>query len=216
MSETKVSQSQEESKELTTIPKPISSKIQILAKSAKLEPIVTWCQAYLSQTRKNWPDVDNMCLLFDIDDTILFQTQQGFVVPNVMTALYQMALKHRYKVCFVTARIHNPANVEFTQKQLHDAGFGYYDNLYLMPEEFLKKHPNWSYYKTYARNLIAKNYSMVLNMGDNWSDLLILEPFEGVYPGTKELVKSGNKTYVIFRSPDVSWVSVKLPLMEKQ
>lgn len=188
------------------------TSIEELGHSKKLAPIVTWCKIYLKQTVVDWPK-EALALVFDIDDTVLFQTSTGFAIPQAMVELYQFAREHGFKVCFVTARVYSADAVRQTQQQLASAGFSEYDELILMPPECLQTHPNWSLYKSKARNMIARKYHIVLNMGDNWGDLMLLEPFEGVHPQTKTLLsKHGENSYVIFKAPDVSWVSVKLPV----
>ena len=104
-----------------------------------------------------------LAIVFDIDDTIIFL--KSGKVNDKAKIVYDCALKNNIQVFFITAR--SVKRTLSTQIELKEKGFSVYNSLYLMPlnDNFVGK------YKEDRRNDILKNYEIILNMGDQWTDL---------------------------------------------
>lgn len=82
--------------------------------------------------------------------------------------LYQFAKKHHVAVFFVTGRTENER--EPTIKNLLKAGYQHWDGLILKPTSY--KFKSISFFKTTVRKqLTLQGYHIVLNIGDQLSDL---------------------------------------------
>ncbi|MBM4266130.1 MAG: acid phosphatase [Deltaproteobacteria bacterium] len=134
------------------------------------------------------PTKGGPALVLDIDDTALstfaIQLQQefGFVPeywdqwvreaiapPNVgVLALYRHAVERGVAVFFVTGRRERLRDA--TERQLRSAGYDQWRGLVLKPNGYAK--PSVVPYKSAARREIEKRgYRIVVNVGDQWSDL---------------------------------------------
>ena len=152
------------------------------------------------------PQVDRPALVLDIDETSLstwsYQRERGFCyTPTTFESwsrsstpppleptlsLYRRARELGVTVFFVTGRREDERSV--TERALREAGYGEWERLYLRPED----DTNGSVvpYKSGARREIeAEGYTIVLNLGDQRSDLegghalrpvLLPNPFYGL------------------------------------
>jgi hypothetical protein len=135
----------------------------------KLAPRVEWIVRNANQEKD--------AIVFDIDATVLYNTNEPWVgaEPNFkMQPVYALARERRIPVHFVTARIGTPENKVSTLRQLRAMGMDYFDSLFMRPPATPATAQDIAEYKLNARRTIARygNKTIVLNVGDQWSDLL--------------------------------------------
>lgn len=110
----------------------------------------------------------NKAIVLDIDDTMIMTS--GNIYKSIKL-IYDHALRNEIKVFIITARVLNNPTINFTKNQLVRAGYQKYEGLYLMPRSYMISR-QIQMYKYTARQLIKnKNYDIILNIGDQWTDL---------------------------------------------
>jgi acid phosphatase len=130
---------------------------------------------------------ENLALVLDIDETTLSNYEQeakmdfGFdeksfndwielgqapAIPGTLR-LFKEALRLSVNVIFITGR--QDAQRAVTEKNLHAQGFAGWQELIMKKPE--QKKLTALEYKSAARGIIAQKYKIVLNVGDQWSDL---------------------------------------------
>jgi len=185
--------------------------MNIFGRSNKIEPILFWAQMYLQSMRQEWPQ-SKLAVVFDIDDTAIPVRSEE--VPADFKKVYDLANSLQYAIFFVTARPTVPGNTQFTLQQLQSVGFTRIDGLYMMPVEEMRE-PNYSRYKYSARQQIEQQgYSVVLNVGDSWNDLMLLPPYQidrKVIQKIQQYIQLPKREYFIFKPPDIAWMAIKFP-----
>lgn len=132
--------------------------------------------------------VDRLAVVFDIDETVLsnwgYLTSVGFDLnPKTfqawvqkhndpalapMRTVFREARAAGVPVFFITGR-HEPLRA-FTVRQLKAAGYDNWAGLYLAPADY--DQPSIVPFKSgIRRKLEAEGWTIVLNVGDQWSDL---------------------------------------------
>lgn len=154
--------------------------------------VTTKAKRYLAQKIKENNTLvkkQKLAVTLDIDDTLLsnyknlqkidFSANQENLTKNsiikgnlpAITAsldFYNFAKKHDVAVFLICARKEHLA--EITIKNLHNAGYHDWNGLYLRPASYKQK--SFVDFKTNARKiLINKGYDVIINMGDQYSDL---------------------------------------------
>jgi hypothetical protein len=131
---------------------------------------------------------EKLAMVLDIDETSLSSycvlLREGFAnspahyaewltspdasiaIPGTL-ALYNQALADNVSVFFITGRSHELTGA--TARNLRLAGYDHWSGLILRSEEELTTDTTW--YKSSHRAEIAKDYRIVLSVGDQWSDL---------------------------------------------
>jgi acid phosphatase len=146
-------------------------------------------QDYLAKRlRANQLNPKKLAVVFDIDDTLISNYPQvkardfaqtrkdvdeviggdGAVTVPGMLKLFNFAKAHQVTVILVTGR---PEKLrDHTVDQLKQAGYAEWDQLYLRSPD--QKDLNAAAYKTTIRkNVEQQGYEVVLNIGDQYSDL---------------------------------------------
>ena len=135
----------------------------------------------------------NTAFVFDIDDTIVFPLsddyEEGIHPCKEGTPKLRKLMKRLVKACqrfgrvfYVTAREARRDVAEFTDKELREAGFGGWEEVFYCPRE---KRGNWydiSDFKRNARRAIERmvdektkkplGFKVILAAGDKWSDAI--------------------------------------------
>ena len=184
----------------------------VVGQSKSPGPVLFWGEMYLRRMREEWPN-ERLAVVFDIDDTALVDSPQR-PMPE-FERLYHLARDLKYSIFFVTARVDMQDNTALTKQQLLENGFGHFDDLFMMPAEYLP-HPNFSLYKYKMRQALHDSgYNIVLNAGDTWHDLMLLPPWQtraSHIAKINQLMDSvPRKDYIIFQPPDLAWMAVKFP-----
>jgi acid phosphatase len=157
--------------------------------------IIHQAQTYLSgavATQQKQHPQEKLAIVFDIDETALSsydrmrtlnfggtldeinrsiaEETNAPVIPATL-ALYKQALKEHVHVFFITGRYDTPLLRKNTVQNLRAAGFEQYDGLMMKPTDYNQY--SVSTYKTAMRKKITdQGYHIVLNIGDQMSDLL--------------------------------------------
>lgn len=135
-------------------------------------------------------------VVFDIDDTVLTLTMVGSVPKKQIKAIYDRAVSKGIPVFFVTARIDTPSNERFTRQELARLGFRDYEGLYMRPRGY-QSVVDISRAKAQARRDIAKSYNILLNVGDQWTDVYEFRNHQE----WKQLEKSGRGYHFLLPIP---------------
>lgn len=147
--------------------------------------------------------------IFDIDDTIITYNKTTKLWSRIETLykLYKLAVTKKFKIFFVTARIYTPQNFKETLKQLINFGFNTFDGLYMLPH----KKTNICKFKSNIRKLITQDLIIILNIGNEWHDVLSYTPFNLL----KKKKNDGN-TYIFNGILEPIILCVKLPEKPKK
>ena len=125
-------------------------------------------------------------VVLDIDATVLFFSPDTSTHPcNAEVnprgaAVYNLCIIYNIPVFFVTARLHVLENIEITRAQLRCLGFDKYVGLYMRPPHIVG-FPAISQYKKTIRQQISRDFNILLNVGDMWSDLKEVPNEESMY-----------------------------------
>ena len=170
----------------------------------EVRALVLACCRHLREQAKL---VKNPCIVLDIDDTVLLCRTTRIVRNEPLFLIYKYALSRGVKVFFVTARRASFPTRLWTMQQLALLGYGEYHGLNLMPRAFVAQ-GTASRYKWLARSeLVRRGHTVLLNVGDQWSDLLVL-PVPGRAP--RECA-SPHQHYGIVSEGEPATLLVKLP-----
>jgi predicted secreted acid phosphatase len=154
-----------------------------------IQTVATQAQAQLTAAVNKVSAAKKLAIVLDIDETSLsnwefikeahlapsigpfyqwiLEAKDTAIVPTLK--LYQYAIQHNVAVFFITGR--NDSFRAATIKNLNATGFGKYQEIYFRSAQDAKT-GNIAEYKTKVRALIeAKGYDIVLNLGDQYSDL---------------------------------------------
>lgn len=207
------------SKKAYTIKAQLDSRTPCIWSSQSIEKVMAWAQIYLDKMKKEHEkSKKTLAVTFDIDDTILRSSDavHSKLIQDTH-AVYELALQLKFKVFFITARpnemVGNKSNYDMTVEELRSYGFPHFDGLFLMPTENLKTDDNWSKFKRSIREKLWDNgVDIVLNVGDQWSDLMLLPPYS-LKTIVDPILKSASnkKMYYILLPPDISWMAIKMP-----
>jgi acid phosphatase len=116
----------------------------------------------------NYPDMAALSFGGSLDDIMREEAKGTDQAIKPTLELYQFAKANHVAVFFVTGRTQNYKDA--TIKNLKQVGYTDFDDLILKPENYNEK--TVSIYKAGARKAIQdKGYNIVLNIGDQQSDL---------------------------------------------
>jgi predicted secreted acid phosphatase len=144
-------------------------------------------KAYLERQRLERKQ-KKLALILEIDDVALSQYQnwerlnfthntQALTVAKMLGnataiapvhALYQYALDHHIAVFFISQRPNTPEIMLSTANNLKNAGYLLWDELILQP---IEKQQSVQEFKTQARQKIALEYDILLNIGTQEADV---------------------------------------------
>ncbi|EKD73183.1 MAG: acid phosphatase [uncultured bacterium] len=117
----------------------------------------------------NYPDMVRMRFGGSLSQMIAAEDQGADPVIKPTLKLYRYAKANHVAVFFITGRTERERAA--TEKNLINAGFQHWDGLIMKPDGYQPK--SAAFYKTDARSNIEKQgYTIVLNIGDQQSDLL--------------------------------------------
>lgn len=146
-------------------------------------------KSYLDQRLKKTSG-DSLAIVFDIDETALsnlealqrnnYSTNMEAFTANYLFStlpaigptlgLYNYAKRRNVKLFFITSRPNTPEVINATVRNLKQAGFADWEDLYLMPLE--DNNLTTAEFKKQSRQMIQNmGYTIVLNIGDQESDI---------------------------------------------
>lgn len=120
------------------------------------------------------PASGKRAIIFDIDDTLLLSRNCRVHRNEKVYAIYRYALAHGFRVFFITARRLNLTTTLWTLQQLFVLGYAQYHGLYLMPRD-KQRFRTAALFKASTRARIRRTHQIVLNVGDQWSDLFVFK-----------------------------------------
>ena len=122
-------------------------------------------------SKKKWAAV------FDIDETLLLNINRERVRKNPATAPVVTWLRnHGVKLFAVTARSFTKGIREYSLQQLTAVGHDDYDedSIGLTYDNYEDFSRSWCKYR-WRRKIMREGYEIILNAGDNFSDLFVLQ-----------------------------------------
>lgn len=169
---------------------------------------------------------NSICAVFDIDGTMLKFKDDKSMIPlrnQMMFNLFTICRRLQIPIYIITARPDGVKQRKWTIDQLKSCGYppDSYVELRMMPLwewNKINKVENWNFsdYKFKERQRISQNNNktIILNAGDQWSDLFRVPPCATsaeehiVHEALHRLPNTGIYVGSLL---DLSWFSVKLP-----
>ena len=154
----------------------------------------------------------NPAAVFDIDETLILNLENdGFTVHEPVKRVYDFLQARGVAIFIVTARRKSEASADYAQEQIFKFYRGW-KKLYMVN----KKHnddDSASIFKFECRQrIIDDGYTIILNCGDNWSDLgLTVEYKDNEYHRFKDDYPDRSKHYVLEDVEETSKISWKVP-----
>ena len=139
-------------------------------------------------------DPSKYAVVFDIDDTILFNKHDTACYGELngpIHHVFKIIETYGIPIFFVTARVYTTENEQMTRDQLSCLGLEYVD-VFLRPSSF-DTAADFAVFKSLCRKNIMEIYNkkILFNIGDQWTDLisniynkefpLITKKYEGFY-----------------------------------
>ena len=170
----------------------------------EVRELVLACCRHLREQAKL---VKNPCIVMDIDDTALICRTTRIIRNEPLYIIYKYALKHDIKVFFVTARRASFPTQLWTMQQLALLGYDQYHGITLMPRRFVVQRTASRYKWQVRSELVRRGHTVLINVGDQWSDLLVL-PVPG---STPRECASPHQHYGLVAESHPATLMVKLP-----
>jgi predicted secreted acid phosphatase len=158
--------------------------------------------------------VENPAAVFDIDETLILNVEDdGYKVHRPVYDVVQFLRKHQVPIFVVTARRKSEASAVYAMEQLYTFYKDEFDGLYMVNKEH-DEDDSASIFKFRSRQRVMdKGYTIVLNAGDNWSDLGLMAKYEKhqVHAEWKTTHPSRKKHYLLKNVEETSMLSWKVP-----
>jgi len=114
-------------------------------------------------------------VVFDIDDTLIFDDSRG--TPNIQIKhLLEVARAYGCKIRLVTAREKDPEVMKWTRSELKKQGI-HYDSLSLAPKSARVSMAAVAKWKSKER---SKFKPVLLTVGDQWGDIVVIHDDEDI------------------------------------
>lgn len=169
----------------------MSKKHAVVAQFSALAPAVQHASRIVAEVSMTMTQVPHV--VFDIDDTLIFDNEME--TPNVQIKhLLDVAKAYGAQIHLVTARMKAADVTRWTRDQLRRQGI-VYNTLALAPPAARKDLASVAKWKHSQR---AKHGSVLLSVGDQWGDMMLLE--------TEEDIDKLDRTHTVERGP---WVIVR-------
>lgn len=115
-------------------------------------------------------------VVFDIDDTLINDKKDAFILNPAVVALYDGLVKEGANVHLVSARNNDKDTLQWSKDQLKVLGIEGYAGLWHAPSKWRNTMAKISEWKRDQRKALAKQYKspVILTVGDQWGDSLPL------------------------------------------
>ena len=158
--------------------------------------LITWLNFQKVMGRKG-------CVIFDIDQTLIDEDENPL---EPIVDVLQLTLRLKFIPIIITARPDFSENVEYTTQLLKALDLKY-ERLFMMPHKIDPTYETISTYKRSARNVVAKEFDIIANIGDMWTDFVQF-PLEK----NKFLInRDRDACAIFFPENEHEEVSVKIP-----
>lgn len=131
----------------------------------------------------------SLCVVFDIDDTLILSKTKNIL--QKIKELYDYINKKNIIIFIITARLNSNKNIIFTKRELKYHKIDNYHSLYLMPKQYLGIYNGVANYKLSIRKKISNTHLIIMNIGDQWSDLYLNLPKYNI-PNVYYIIKEKN------------------------
>lgn len=157
-------------------------------------------------------------IVFDIDDTLLFDVQassnrsQNVIPHQVVVDLLLRLRQLETEIHLVTARLNDADYIKDTEKELESLGLSY-DTLTLAPAKARTSMSAVSLWKMQVRKRIASatGAPITLTVGDQWGDMVVLREDDQI-DELDDQFAANSLPYIVLRPHDqVSLWGLKLP-----
>lgn len=143
---------------------------------------------YLNHCVETYKQKKLMCI-FDIDETLLFTSKSENKVTHhpLGQKIYNYCISKNINIALITAREGSDASLDYLLQQLKILKYNNHVKVFMQS----KNDDCTSHYKYSTRKKLSRDYKIILNVGDQMSDL-----FKNVPPHTFEICDS---TYYILK-----------------
>ena len=153
------------------------------------------------------------CVVFDIDETLLLNNplnNDTIKVQQVGKTLFDTAAEQDVPIFLVTARAKCTWTLKYIKEQLRSLGYDLskIKGVYMQPKSFIENRDGGAVFKKQARKMIGENYTIVLNLGDKWGDVLTNFENEGIQ---KKVTQTKNTYIGIKPAESFTLYSMKFP-----
>ena len=108
------------------------------------------------------------CVIFDIDQTLIDENENLF---KPIVDILHLTLQLNFIPIIITARPDFSEIIKYTTSLLKSLDIKY-ERLFMMPHTIEPTLESISTYKRSARNVVAKQFDILANIGDMWTDLV--------------------------------------------
>lgn len=152
--------------------------------------------------------------VFDIDETLILTNtdDDGFTVHPAVHKVYRFLRQEKVPIFVVTARRKSEASAQYAINQLSNF-YTELEDLYMVNAQH-DDDESASVFKFKSRKrVIQKGYTIVLNAGDNWSDLGLMVKYGSnkVHREWKGTYPDKTKHYLLHDAEATSRLSWKVP-----
>jgi len=171
-----------------------SKKHELVSQYKALRPLINeLCEILMRYTETRDPKKDPVHVVFDIDDTLIFDDNRQ--TPNIQIKhLLDLATEMGCKVHLVTAREKSDEVIRWTRDELRRHNIRY-DTLALCPKRQRVSMDRVAKWKHSER---TKHSPCFFSVGDQWGDSVLLE--------SEEAIEALNKT---FNTEEWPWILFK-------
>ena len=157
--------------------------------------------------------VDAPAAIFDIDETLILNVEDdGYKVNRPVYDVVRFLQKKNVPIFVVTARRKSKASAAYAIDQLCTFYSGL-SGLYMVNKEHDDDDSASIFKFRSRRRVMHKGYTIVLNAGDNWSDLGLMTKYKhhAVHETWKKDYPSRNHHYLLQMVEETSRLSWKVP-----
>ena len=168
--------------------------------ASNMRELCSWCKRYIQFIKHTCV---NPCAVFDIDHTLVNETENPI---KEIISLFQFCNNVKVPCFIVTARLKSATNFEHTTKMLERNNVNKYVKMFMMNREKEVTFDSVARFKRKCRNTIEREYKIVFNIGDQWSDLGSTSQLQSL---SREVLHDPRFCGVLM-IPDTCCMSVKL------
>jgi predicted secreted acid phosphatase len=155
----------------------ITTKNGIMSCSNRIDSILSQCLILIKKYKNNHP-TQKLAVVFDLDFTVIFYDNDDKPCTNKSVfKFYKNLINLNIAIFFITARPSYQNNRLWTKNELKELGYDKYKSLKMMKIDSVNNDINKSLSKFNYRTIISKTYTIILNIGDNFSDLMLQFPY---------------------------------------
>lgn len=164
--------------------------------------VVAWMKRWTTFHRKIARK--HPAVVFDIDQTLITAHAKSNPIKE-MVEFYDWCISEGVSCFLVTARPHTERNEAETRRQMKAVGVRKYSGLHMMPNAETFTAEYIANYKKQARYDVSKTHTILLNVGDQWTDAGMPQTLASLQGREKD-----SRVMGVFLLPGTSYPFVKL------